>query len=378
MIVLSMDTAHAACSVCVYDSAAEKALAHACEPMRQGHAERLADMVDETIAAAGLSLKHIDRFAVCSGPGTFTGVRIALSFARGLSLVLKVPVVSITTFQALVEAALPLANGKSAWIVQDARRGEVYLQCFGADGQPLSDAGASPFAEASDLISRDSGCVAGSGAHLLQLSVETEILNIDPIPDAGIIARLAAAVDPADNMPVPFYLRAADAKAQAPLIKHQPGQINIEQAGLSHAAILSEMHYQCFEDPWDEKAMVDLLALSGTTTLLAFEKLGADNHPCGFLMFRKAANETEVFAIAVLPNKRRRSVGRKLMQELVRITGEAGGGSIFIEYADANSAAHELYAGLGFVQTGRRVKYYRNPDGTSHDAITAVLNVSAA
>jgi tRNA threonylcarbamoyladenosine biosynthesis protein TsaB len=89
MLVLAVDTAHAACSACVYDTATGEVLASASESMRQGHAERLPGLIEETLQAAGVSLAGIGRLAACSGPGTFTGVRIGLAFVRGLALVLK-------------------------------------------------------------------------------------------------------------------------------------------------------------------------------------------------------------------------------------------------------------------------------------------------
>lgn len=377
MIVLSMDTAHAACSVCVYDSVSGSALANLSEPMRQGHAERLADMVDEAVSAANLTVMDVDRLAVCSGPGTFTGVRIALSFARGLSLVIRSPVIPVTTFQALATSALPFTAGKPVWIVQDARRGEVYLQCFGSDAKPCSDAEVLTCAQASRRISGNENWVAGSGSELLELSNQTRIVDISPIPDAEVIARLAVDSDSVEGQAVPFYLRPPDAKAQQPLVKHRPDRICIKQVGSDHAGILSEIHRRCFEDAWDEKAMADLLATPGTTALLALDENESASLPCGFVMFRKAADEIETFSLAVLPNKRRRNIASSLMNELVRLTREAGGGRIFIEYADTNEAARALYERLGYEPVGRRSGYYRNSDGTSHNAITAVLNVPA-
>jgi tRNA threonylcarbamoyl adenosine modification protein YeaZ len=105
MIVLAVDTAHAACSACVYDAGACRTLASVSEPMRQGHAERLPSMVVEVLAAAGIPLGRVDRVGACSGPGTFTGVRIGLAFIRGLALVLDVPAVGVTTFQAMAAGA---------------------------------------------------------------------------------------------------------------------------------------------------------------------------------------------------------------------------------------------------------------------------------
>jgi tRNA threonylcarbamoyl adenosine modification protein YeaZ len=86
------------------------------------------------------SFAGIDRLAACSGPGTFTGVRIGLAFVRGLALVLNVPVIGITTFEALAASARNAMPDADCWVIQDARRGEVYVQGFGSDGKPLGEA----------------------------------------------------------------------------------------------------------------------------------------------------------------------------------------------------------------------------------------------
>ena len=137
--------------------------------MLRGHAERLADMAQEAIVSAGISLADIERLAACSGPGTFTGVRIGLAFVRGLALVLKVPAIGITTFAALAQSCRAEATGRDIWIIQDARRGEVYLQGFDGDGNAMHPASVLGISEAGELLSDKSGLAVGSGAGLVGL-----------------------------------------------------------------------------------------------------------------------------------------------------------------------------------------------------------------
>ncbi len=374
MIVLSMDTAHAACSVCVFDTDAAKPLADISEPMQKGHAERLSGMVDEAMRLGGVKYTEVDRLAACSGPGTFTGVRIALSFVRGLALVLKVPAVGVTTFAALSEAARPLVGGRRLWIVQDARRGEVYMQGFASDGSISGHACALKISDAAAQLGKQTGCIAGSGASLLELPSTIEVIGMQAVPDAAIIARLAANnLDP----PEPFYLRAPDAKAQTPLVRHEPGNIAIENVLPVHSSLLSAMHRQCFDVEWEDGAISSMLAMPGTAALMAIERVGNDAFPCGFVMYRVAADEAEILTLAVLPSRRRRRVGHRLMQSVEACVRQAGVTRLFLEFASSNEAAANLYANLGFEPAGKRKAYYRNADGTSHDAITAVLNVTA-
>lgn len=378
MIVLSVDTAHAACSVCVFDTVADRPLSLVSEPMQRGHAERLADMAQEAVASAGISLADIERLAACSGPGTFTGVRIGLAFVRGLSLVLKVPVIGITTFSALAQSCRAGAHGRDIWVVQDARRGEVYLEGFDGDGNAIHPASVLGISEAGELLTDRKGLAVGSGADLVDLPDEVTVADISSIPDAAMIARLAGQATDTSAAVVPFYLRAPDAKAQLPLVKHRESALSIEPAGAAYAHVLAALHAPCFEDAWDGDAMAALLATPGATALLAMQEKTGEQHPCGFVLLRAAADEMEILTLAVLPQARRRGVARALMQAVRRYADKAGTRKIFIEYAEDNQAAHALYESVGYTSDGVRADYYRNSDGTASNAITASLCLSEA
>lgn len=99
MIVLGIDTSLDACSVAIVRDG--ETLAHLHETMNRGQAERLAPMVRDAAAQAGVAFKDIDRVAVITGPGSFTGVRVGLSFARALALSLDKPCIGVSTLEAL-------------------------------------------------------------------------------------------------------------------------------------------------------------------------------------------------------------------------------------------------------------------------------------
>ena len=100
--LLAVDTALGACSVAVLDG--ETVLAHRFVEMARGHAEALAPMVDETMRQSGLAFAALDRLAVTTGPGTFTGQRVGLAFMRGLRVALKKPLIGVTTLEAMAAA----------------------------------------------------------------------------------------------------------------------------------------------------------------------------------------------------------------------------------------------------------------------------------
>src|SRR6266567_3534914 len=125
-MILAVDTALGACSAALV--AEGETLAHEHLLMARGHAEALAPMVDGLMRGARVSFGGLDRIAVTTGPGTFTGQRVGLAFARALGLALKRPVIGVTTLDAM--AAEALAREASApWAIAaaDAKRGEIYL-----------------------------------------------------------------------------------------------------------------------------------------------------------------------------------------------------------------------------------------------------------
>jgi tRNA threonylcarbamoyladenosine biosynthesis protein TsaB len=206
-VILAAETALGTCSVAVLTG--EEILAHSFEEMARGHAERLAPMVEETMAKAGIKFSQLDRLAVTTGPGTFTGQRVGLAFMRGLRIALKKPLTGITTLEVMAAAA----QTSRAAAIHDAKRDEAYLLLW-AHGETVLQPEVLPFRTAVEKIRNFGPCaLTGTGAPAAAEALGSDFfLTAIRQPDALWVARLALSRAITEEPPAPLYLRAPDAK----------------------------------------------------------------------------------------------------------------------------------------------------------------------
>jgi tRNA threonylcarbamoyladenosine biosynthesis protein TsaB len=217
MIILAIDTALDACSAALLDTAASKVIALESQPMKRGHAEALMPLIARVMKESGIAFISLDRIAVTTGPGSFTGLRVGLSAARGIALAAAKPVVGITTLTAYA-APVVAENGEHPIISAiDARHDHVYFQVVAGDGNPLVKPKVAPIEEAIEAAQFGAPHLVGNAATILADRWPAEMeppFNVDSqaAPDITWIAWVGAAVDPESAPARPFYLRAPDAK----------------------------------------------------------------------------------------------------------------------------------------------------------------------
>jgi tRNA threonylcarbamoyladenosine biosynthesis protein TsaB len=219
MRLLAIDTALAACAAAVFDTDGAKMLASETLTMARGHAEALMPLVARVMDRADIAFSELDRIAVTVGPGSFTGLRVGISAARGLALVSGKPAIGISTLSAY--AAPHIANQDGAAIVAaiDARHGHVYLQVFASAGRTLVGPHMATVRDAVSAARAAPARIVGSGAQLIAAdwpADEAAPLMVDPHDAPGIewVARVGAAAPKTDVAPTPLYLRAPDARPQ--------------------------------------------------------------------------------------------------------------------------------------------------------------------
>jgi tRNA threonylcarbamoyladenosine biosynthesis protein TsaB len=233
MILLALSTSTPRGSAAILDGG--RLLATAAYEDLRGHAERLFGAIDEVLAAAGVERAAIDAIGCDVGPGSFTGVRVAVASAKGIALALGIPAVGVTSLEAMAVAAFSRAAAPGDLVVSciDAKKDELFVAAFDAPSAPPRFG---PEHLARDEVPRAiSALAAGGPLPLPRLAVAGEIAEAIPLlracrargpgldlPDAAWIGRIAsdrlgsasagAAGEHDPALLEPRYVRAPDAK----------------------------------------------------------------------------------------------------------------------------------------------------------------------
>ena len=222
-LILSIETGTDICSVALANDGELMALRESDEG--RDHAKKVALFVDELLRETGVQPSDIDAIAVGKGPGSYTGLRIGVSFAKGMCYALGIPLLAIGSLDALTEVAREdfeagiLDVEESDWAqaklcpMVDARRMEVYAQVFDVEGKPESDVVAEVVTEDSFKEWRAKGkfVIFGNGAKKCAEVLPDAIIE-SVVPSARGIVRLAEEAFNAGKFEdlayfEPFYLK---------------------------------------------------------------------------------------------------------------------------------------------------------------------------
>lgn len=217
MLILAIDTALDACAAGVLDTDAGRLIAQESQAMKRGHAEALMPLIARVMRASGVAFTSLDRIAATTGPGSFTGLRVGLSAARGIGLAAGRPVVGLTTLTAYAAPVVAQNAAQPVISAIDARHDHVYFQVVSGDGSSLVRPRVAPIEEALEAAQFGAPHLVGNAAQILSQRWPTDApppfrVDSQPAPDIAWVAWLGAAVSP-DSAPArPYYLRAPDAK----------------------------------------------------------------------------------------------------------------------------------------------------------------------
>ena len=218
MRILAIDTALEACATAVLDATSGQMLASESLAMARGHAEALMPQIARVMDAAGCEFAELGRIAVTVGPGSFTGLRVGISAARGLALAAGKPAIGLSTLSALAAPHVAARGQETIIAAVDARNDQIYFQIFAANGTTVVAPRLDLAADVIRATVMEPTVIAGSGAALLAAhwpsGVPMPRIDARPAPDIGWVAKLGAAARDDGAAPKPLYLRRPDARPQ--------------------------------------------------------------------------------------------------------------------------------------------------------------------
>jgi tRNA threonylcarbamoyladenosine biosynthesis protein TsaB len=210
MRVLAFDCAGAQCAAALLDGSDAVAVRRI--EGDRGHAQSLMPMLCGLLGDARLQFGDIDRFAVTTGPGSFTGIRVALAAAQGLALGTGKPVVGVTVFEVLAAMAIrsePVAQ--RLLVAIESRRTECFFQLCDSKGAPLGPPVMIPPEQVPAWAGSAPLTVIGDAAwRLASYFDRSAIRDGENDIDTTVLAKLAAG-RPIGPAPTPFYMRPPDA-----------------------------------------------------------------------------------------------------------------------------------------------------------------------
>jgi ribosomal-protein-alanine N-acetyltransferase len=336
----------------------------------RSHLRDLGVAVDGMLSAHGLAVNDVDRVALVSGPGSFTGVRIGMAFVKGLHAGLGIEVVTMGTLALL---ALPLfETHDSVCTMLDAHKGEVYAAVFArnvGDRVPMAtaDVVVPPCAMTAERflerLRSTPAVFTGSGVARYRAVIEpavarahrapsgTSYQGTDPIAGAGLRSRQRS-------------------RAQAPQGRSAVVDvIALEPMQNEHVRDVVAIEEQLFDNPWTE----GMFRQEVTDGYLSRSRVALlEGHVVGYTVSWFLRDEVHLLNIAVAREHQGRGYARRMLVWLIGEAERCGRGTITLEVRESNVAARSLYEAQGFVVTGRRQNYYHD---NREDAVVMTLRL---
>jgi tRNA threonylcarbamoyl adenosine modification protein YeaZ len=201
----------------VFDVDARRELGRSVLDLGKGHAEHLMAVIEAALAQAGIKYGQLDRVGVSVGPGSFTGVRVGVSTARGLALALKIPAIGVSTLEAVAANTRAQFAGANVLVAFNSIDDTMQAALYDPSGQELLVPSVISMKAAIELAMRHEPTLAGNAARkIAEAAGNTLAIGSESnTADISIYAGLAATKGDGAEKPKPLYLRDPDAKPQA-------------------------------------------------------------------------------------------------------------------------------------------------------------------
>lgn len=383
MVVLALETVTRGGSLALWHDGLREA--------KQGDAshspaERLPGEVLALLDAHGLSLSAVDLFAVVTGPGSFTGLRVGVAAAQGFALAGHRRAIGIPTLDALT-TTWRLAEDAEAQVVAclDGQRGEVFIAAteVGA-GRPLDECrvllapGVATPDEAGDRIAAVTSSsarvvIVGDGAvrYADTFRARFPAAEIGPAPRTLAEAAATLAVERADRAGAPHALRAVYLRRPDVVVARERATTRRTATGESTGCTIRRattasdlqaveaLQRETFTNPWGADAI--RWELENTDVARLYLLCEPEGLPVAYCACWVVLDELHINSLAVDPAWRRQGVARQLLRYVMAESVGGGAASATLEVRASNEPARRLYEGLGFRVEGVRRDYYRDP-----------------
>ena len=348
-------------------------------PSRRDLSREIEHVVGRLLAAHGADVGDLTGVVVADGPGSFTGLRIGIAFAKGLCRARSLP---LLTASSLLGAARAAARGSGVALAEyDALRGDVYRAAYRFTPGSVEVLLPPALARAGSPISLPPGYACATAEHASAAS----LLRLAHLSGGPQALADPAAWEPTYGRPAEAEARyrargglrvgGADAQTTASVSGNDSSGARPRMAArpllpadLDRVAAIERV---AFTDPWSRRSFEELLDQPQVHGVAVD---GDDGALAGYALFSIVAGEGEILNLAVDPAARRRGLASRLLDTVLDRMREARTTSVFLEVRQSNLAAIRLYAGVGFRSVSLRRAYYRNP--TEH-AVTMALELTS-
>ena len=370
MKILAIDTSSKICGVAIIEN--EKILIKLINDDEKTHSVKLMPMIDKAFKDTNLSLDNISLLACCTGPGSFTGVRIGIATIKAFSDVKNIPVVGITSLESLAYNVKKISKPTSLICsLIDAKNENVYCGLYNFSNDLNY---ANIFAENIDItISKISNIInekqftdvifVGDGSKIYKEKLENSLKNSifatenDDVQNIISIANIAfnkynnGEYGNSSSLS-PIYLKKSQAEREF------EEKIKILPMTNEDIDFLSTNLNSDFDDFWNINNLKNDFLNPNSTYLIA----KVENEIVGFAGFLKICDEANIMNIVTKKNKRNLGIGSKLLENLILYAKNQNCKSITLEVNEHNNIAIHLYEKYNFKRIGLRKKYYNNTD----------------
>lgn len=207
MKLLALETANEQCSVALVD--ATQTLFFQLDERTKAQTQTILPMIDQGLAETELECSALTAIAFSRGPGSFSGVRINAAVCQALAWANDLPVIAVSTLQALAQAAYRVHGLSEVTAVLDARMNEVYIASFKLEHGIMQAVDQEQMLNYSDAAQYQKYPLVGSGAHLIQPNIKANpVIHANALDIAAIAREMAKQKQWVDaEHALPVYLR---------------------------------------------------------------------------------------------------------------------------------------------------------------------------